>query len=739
LSYFKINNHKYNYVAEFSNLNYIEKWKVVSPVIELCSRLGFKIPHYCYHKELSIAGNCRMCLIELKQSNKPMISCSVNAKTTLLPNTEIYTNSPLVKKARENVLEFLLLNHPLDCPICDQAGECDLQDQSLFFGFTRKRFYNYKKIVIDKNIGPIIKTVMTRCIHCTRCIRFATEIAGVQDLGVFGRSFSTEIGTYISKTFQSEISGNVIDLCPVGALTSKFYPFINRSWELKFINSIDFSDGFGLGIILQIKNKKIIKIHSNFNINKTEWISNKTRFSFDGLFPSDYSLNTEELNNIWFGLFKKLIKLFYFYDHLSRHNLKLKPLFLIFGSTLNNESINLLFFISKRYKFIKLRRNMLVNSSLDLEQYFKFNDLMTSVNFNKSKFCFLIGVNPRYEGFYLNVKMRQRQLKGKFEIFSMNSTIDLTYQVKTLSTNPKFLKIISEGNHILSQYFITSKPSLVLNQRISNRIDSNFFFKSMLIIETYSKLKKNTWNGFNLLSSSLNTVGINILNVFSGFSNKDFLNSTGLFFFNSSLNEISNLNKMLNLKLLNYLAIQVEYFIIKLGCCSKKLLLSKISEYLYLPSSNFFENSGTFISTEGITKISTKILVTNLEKKNDWEILRILLSNSKSLKLLHSTSKLLFLDWNLNRLRNYIIFLAYASQGISNLSFFFNKKCQIIKNRLFKFDICKVNIFNTKLKRFIYDFYLANESYYSRFSFIMIQSSNVLRFEKINFESIFIG
>ena len=241
LSYFKINNHKYNYVAEFSNLNYIEKWKVVSPVIELCSRLGFKIPHYCYHKELSIAGNCRMCLIELKQSNKPMISCSVNAKTTLLPNTEIYTNSPLVKKARENVLEFLLLNHPLDCPICDQAGECDLQDQSLFFGFTRKRFYNYKKIVIDKNIGPIIKTVMTRCIHCTRCIRFATEIAGVQDLGVFGRSFSTEIGTYISKTFQSEISGNVIDLCPVGALTSKFYPFINRSWELKFINSIDFN------------------------------------------------------------------------------------------------------------------------------------------------------------------------------------------------------------------------------------------------------------------------------------------------------------------------------------------------------------------------------------------------------------------------------------------------------------------------------------------------------------------
>ena len=188
-----------------------------------------------------------MCLIEVKNSPKPVVSCSMNAKS-LLNSETIHTNSPLVKKARENILEFLLLNHPLDCPICDQGGECDLQDQALFFGFSKKRFYSLKRIVADKNIGPIVKTVMTRCIHCTRCVRFATEIAGIEDLGIFGRGINSEIGTYVEKVFQSELSGNIIDLCPVGALTSKPYPFLSRDWELKNITTVDFSDGFGINI-----------------------------------------------------------------------------------------------------------------------------------------------------------------------------------------------------------------------------------------------------------------------------------------------------------------------------------------------------------------------------------------------------------------------------------------------------------------------------------------------------------
>jgi len=183
---------------------------------------GISIPHYCYHNDLSIAGNCRVCLVELKNSMKPIVSCATNANSALY-NSNVYHDSALIKKARENILEFLLLNHPLDCPICDQGGDCDLQDQSLFFGFTKRRFYKFKRVVSDKDLGPIVKTVMTRCIHCTRCVRFATEIAGVEDLGIFGRGGESEVGTYINKVFSSELSGNVIDLCPVGLLTNKNY------------------------------------------------------------------------------------------------------------------------------------------------------------------------------------------------------------------------------------------------------------------------------------------------------------------------------------------------------------------------------------------------------------------------------------------------------------------------------------------------------------------------------------
>ena len=181
---------------------------------------GVTIPHYCYHNDLSIAGNCRVCLVELKNSPKPIVSCAINAKSCL-SNNEIYYDSVLVKKARENILEFLLLNHPVDCPICDQGGECDLQDQSLFYGFTKKRFYKFKRVVSNKDLGPIVKTVMTRCIHCTRCVRFATEIAGIEELGVFGRGVGSEIGTYVDKTLLSELSGNIVDLCPVGSFTPK--------------------------------------------------------------------------------------------------------------------------------------------------------------------------------------------------------------------------------------------------------------------------------------------------------------------------------------------------------------------------------------------------------------------------------------------------------------------------------------------------------------------------------------
>ena len=249
-------------------------------VLQACEIAKVEIPRFCYHEKLSIAGNCRMCLVELEKSPKPVASCAMPA----LDGMNIKTNTPFVEKARKGVMEFLLANHPLDCPVCDQGGECDLQDQSMYYGIDKSRFKENKRDVPDKNMGPLIKTQMTRCIHCTRCIRFATEIAGVTEIGAIGRGENMEITTYLEKSMQSELSANVIDLCPVGALTSKPYAFEARPWELKKTESIDVMDAVGSNIESIHMDGKLKEFLPRLNeeINE-EWISDKTRYSCDGL------------------------------------------------------------------------------------------------------------------------------------------------------------------------------------------------------------------------------------------------------------------------------------------------------------------------------------------------------------------------------------------------------------------------------------------------------------------------
>lgn len=244
-------------------------------VIQACEQIGITIPRFCYHDLLQIAGNCRMCLVEINKSPKPQASCGL----PVIDQIRIYTDTPLVKKAREGVLEFLLLNHPLDCPICDQGGECDLQNQALKHGNKRSRFGFLKRRVEDKNLGPVIKTVITRCIHCTRCVRFASEIGGVEDLGTTLRGNKTEIGTYVKKKLNSEVSGNIIDLCPVGALTIKPHTFLSRPWEIEKVQSIDHSDSLGLNILIETKRKRPVRIlpKPNRRIN-LDWLSDKARF-----------------------------------------------------------------------------------------------------------------------------------------------------------------------------------------------------------------------------------------------------------------------------------------------------------------------------------------------------------------------------------------------------------------------------------------------------------------------------
>jgi len=302
-------------------------------VLQACEQANIIVPRFCYHEKLSIAGSCRMCLVEIEKSPKPVASCAMPISNGMV----VFTNTPLVKKAQESVLELLLINHPLDCPICDQGGECDLQDITLNYGSDRSRFFEIKRGVEDKYFGPIIKTIMTRCIHCTRCVRFLSELTGSDTLGSIGRGEHMEIGTYLNKFIKTELSGNLVDICPVGAITSKPYAFKARSWELKTFESIDFSDALGSNILIQTRNDSLIKTNkdkilrilpkNNNNINEN-WISDKTRYSFDG---NNILRNNNIINNLFdiknTRLFEELIANKWksnlnFFEKINKSNIK---------------------------------------------------------------------------------------------------------------------------------------------------------------------------------------------------------------------------------------------------------------------------------------------------------------------------------------------------------------------------------------------------------------------------------
>lgn len=370
---------------------------------------------------------------------------------------------------------------------------------------------------------------MTRCIHCTRCVRFASEIAGIEDMGMFGRGVHSEIGTYVTKTFQSELSGNIIDLCPVGALTAKPYPFIGRSWELKNIKSIDFSDSFGVDLQIFLKNNKIIKILPGFSnsINSTNWISDKTRFSFDGMFSPERVLHGFINTNFkvkWKDLIEEIIYFIYFKDHLNKHFFKFHDLVIVFSSNISLEVLTLLKIFSQKYSFIKLR---LDNSSVklnDLEETFVLDQTQLNSNFETSTVCLLIGINTRYESPVLNLKLRKRYLKGNFKVFSLNSDLNLTFPTTNLGNNLNQLKQIVEGTHMLCQTLTTkSIPSILISSEILKRKDSYELIK--LLISFKSNLNKvhNKSVNINVLNTSLNNSGISYIDIFKKYQKLIFL------------------------------------------------------------------------------------------------------------------------------------------------------------------------------------------------------------------------
>jgi NADH dehydrogenase (ubiquinone) Fe-S protein 1 len=376
-------------------------------ILQVCEQLSISIPRFCYHKDLSIAGNCRMCLVEMKNSVKPIIACA----TALNKEMVIFTNSELVKIARENIIEFLLINHPLDCPICDQGGECDLQDQAMIFGSDRGRFMEIKRSVSEKFFGPVIKTVMTRCIHCTRCVRYAEEIIGVPVLGTMGRGMDTEIGTYVARTIESELTGNLIDLCPVGALTNRPYAFKARSWELEHMEALDILDSLGSYIRIDVKGNELLRVlpRRNDRLNK-EWITDKIRFYYQGAtvnrltfplyrivdFTARVTLNhcSSKFAFMMIGThyLRALKRKTAFVSYLGGH---LDVIENIFSRQFTNQLDFHLFYIDspKKNRLPNLRYNWLLNSSVE-----------TFVQYDH--FIFL-NVNLKYECSVLNVLLLQ--------------------------------------------------------------------------------------------------------------------------------------------------------------------------------------------------------------------------------------------------------------------------------------------------------------------------------------------
>ncbi|KAI3438458.1 hypothetical protein D9Q98_000887 [Chlorella vulgaris] len=463
-----------------------------SNVLQACDAAGVDIPRFCYHQRLSIAGNCRMCLVEVEKSPKPVASCAMPAA----PGMVIRTHTPLVKKAREGVMELLLINHPLDCPICDQGGECDLQDQSMVFGSDRSRFTEVKRAVSDKNLGPLVKTVMTRCIHCTRCIRFAKEVAGTDDLGITGRGRDAEVGTYVDKLLTSELSGNVIDLCPVGALTSKPAAFTYRNWELKSTESVDTSDALGANIRVDSRGVEVIRIVPRLNedVNQ-EWISDKARFQYDALryqrLNVPYIKGEQGLQQAtWPDAFAAVAK--------AAGGLKGSEMRAVAGRLADAESLVALKDLMNRLGCGDLRvEGGSSDFDADVRSSYLFNSSV--VGLDAADAILLVGCNPRLEAPVLNARLRAANLSG-VPVAAVGEAYDLTYPVEQLGEGADTLdKLLKNGSEYLKRFKGASRPMVIVGAGVLQRADRDAVLQKVHKLVEKADVVREGWNGFNVM------------------------------------------------------------------------------------------------------------------------------------------------------------------------------------------------------------------------------------------------
>lgn len=591
-------------------------------LIQACELAGVEIPRFCYHERLSIAGNCRMCLVEIAGMPKPVASCAMSVGD-LRPGRDgtpptIITDSPTVKKAREGVLEFLLINHPLDCPICDQGGECDLQDQTMAYGFDAGRFQDNKRAVADKYLGPLIGTFMTRCIHCTRCVRFMTEIAGVEELGAIGRGEDMEITTYLEQGMLSNLSGNVVDLCPVGALTSKPYAFSARPWELTKTPSIDTMDALGSAIRVDARGREVLRILPRVNdaINE-EWISDKARHVWDGL-------RTQRLDRpyvrrggtlepaTWDEAFAAIA------GKLKRLDGER------FGAIAGDLAA------AEEMFALKLLAEQLGSPNIDCRQdgaaldpshgraSYLFNSTIAGID--QADAVLLVGTDPRHGAPVLNARIRKRwrQTGGKLPVGLIGEDADLTYAHDYLGAGAETLAKIADGSHpFLKKFEGVERPMLIVGQGALARPDgaSVLALAAKAAIAMGALKPDPAWNGFNVLHAAAGRVAGLDLGFVPGKGGLDV----------AAMLDAAGKGKLDAVYLLGADEIDMEHlgnaFVIYQGSHGDK---GAHRADVILPGAAYTEKDGTYVNTEGRTQMTARAVFPPGEAREDWTILRAL-------------------------------------------------------------------------------------------------------------------
>jgi NADH-quinone oxidoreductase subunit G len=583
-------------------------------LLQACEEAGAEVPRFCFHERLSIAGNCRMCLVEVKGGPpKPTASCAMGVRD-LRPGPngetpEVFTNTPMVKKAREGVMEFLLINHPLDCPICDQGGECDLQDQAMAFGMDSSRFHENKRAVEDKYIGPLVKTTMTRCIHCTRCVRFATEVGGISELGLIGRGEDAEITTYLEHAMTSELQGNVIDLCPVGALTSRPYAFQARPWELTKTESIDVMDAVGSAIRVDTRGREVMRVMPRVNeqVNE-EWISDKTRFIWDGL-------RTQRLDRPYVRRDGRLQAASWgeAFGAVAAAVSAAKPerIGAIAGDLATVEDMFALksLMSSLGSTNIDCRQDgAALDPSLGRASYI-FNPTIEGIE--DADAILIIGSNPRREAAILNARIRKRWRMGELPIALIGEQADLRFGHEYLGAGPETLKELVDGTHkFAGKLKRAKKPMIIIGQGALARGDGGAVLANAAKLADAVGAVKGDWNGFAVLHTAAARVGgldLGFVPGEGGLTAAKMLTDTDVLFLLGA-DELDFTKKTAG-------------FTVYIGTHGDN---GAHHADVILPAATYTEKSGTYVNTEGRVQMTNRAAFAPGEAREDWAVFRAL-------------------------------------------------------------------------------------------------------------------